>query len=36
MGGKHPMIVLKDASLERAVQAAVWGGRLIADNFVLE
>ncbi|MBI4056129.1 MAG: aldehyde dehydrogenase family protein [Elusimicrobia bacterium] len=26
MGGKHPMIVLKDASLQRAVKAAVWGG----------
>ncbi|MBI4422188.1 MAG: aldehyde dehydrogenase family protein [Elusimicrobia bacterium] len=25
LGGKHPMIVLKDAALERAAKAAVWG-----------
>ncbi|MBI3548376.1 MAG: aldehyde dehydrogenase family protein [Elusimicrobia bacterium] len=25
LGGKHPMIVLRDAPLERAVKAAVWG-----------
>ena len=25
LGGKHPMIVLKDAPLERAAKAAVWG-----------
>jgi len=25
LGGKHPMIVFKDASLERAAKAAVWG-----------
>src|SRR5262249_19141981 len=24
-GGKHPMVVLKDAPLERAAKAAVWG-----------
>jgi len=26
LGGKHPMIVLADAPLERAAAAAVWGG----------
>lgn len=26
LGGKHPMIVLKDASVERAAKGAVWGG----------
>jgi acyl-CoA reductase-like NAD-dependent aldehyde dehydrogenase len=26
LGGKHPMIVLADAPLERAASAAVWGG----------
>lgn len=25
LGGKHPMIVFKDAALERAAKAAVWG-----------
>jgi acyl-CoA reductase-like NAD-dependent aldehyde dehydrogenase len=25
LGGKHPMVVLKDAPLERAAKAAVWG-----------
>lgn len=25
LGGKHPMIVLKDAAIERAAKAAVWG-----------
>lgn len=25
LGGKHPMIVFKDASIERAAKAAVWG-----------
>ena len=25
LGGKHPMIIFKDASLERAAKAAVWG-----------
>lgn len=25
LGGKHPMVVLKDAFLERAAKAAVWG-----------
>lgn len=25
LGGKHPMIVLKDAALERAAKAAAWG-----------
>ncbi|MBI4385798.1 MAG: aldehyde dehydrogenase family protein [Elusimicrobia bacterium] len=25
LGGKHPMIVLKDAPIERAAKAAVWG-----------
>lgn len=26
LGGKHPMIVFKDAAIERAAKAAVWGG----------
>jgi acyl-CoA reductase-like NAD-dependent aldehyde dehydrogenase len=25
LGGKHPMVVLKDAAIERAAKAAVWG-----------
>lgn len=34
LGGKDPMIVFRDAHIERAVRAAIWGLLRIADKCV--
>jgi betaine-aldehyde dehydrogenase len=35
LGGKDPMIVLRDADLERAANAAVWGGCFTTGQFCM-